>query len=203
MERRKIFFVGVVTCALAGTSQAGLVATPDPGGYTTYQSMLGTDEITAGTQWSFDEPEGIAFTSSRRAPITYSAFLPEKPLAAGGGADDWRVGVTAIEMTGIVLPASYSEFLLDVMVDGVSVGVLSVPASGTLEHTAFIDIGAQLGTVDVALSWLNPGDPFSLGRPVLGIGVVQFSASEVPTPGTLVLGSLGFIALARRTRAAC
>jgi len=202
VEQKLFLTVAAVTCALAGTSQAGLISTPDPGGFTTFESMLGTEESSASPRWSFDEIEGIAFTTSRLAPITYSTNLPEKPPAAGGGPDDWRVGVTAIDVSGTVVPATYTDFLLDVVVNNVSIGILAIPASDTVEQTAFIDIGAQLGDVDVVFMWLNPGDPFGLNRPELGIGVVQFSASTVPTPGTLVLGSIGIFALSRRRRAA-
>jgi len=185
---------------VASSADASLFASPDPGGYITNQSYLGTEETAFGLGWAFDGGQSIAQTSSRQSTITYSSSLPEKPLSAGGGPDLWRVGVTAIEMSGTILPASYPNFLLDVFVNGDSIGMLSIPASGTAEQTAFIDIGEQVGATDVAFRWLNPGVVDSFNNVVLGIGVVQFAASEVPTPGTLCLTGIGLFAATTRRR---
>lgn len=195
--------VACVSCACAaGFANAGFSADADPGGFETIETMLGTDWTSALSYgaWSFDGGEGVASTEQRPAGITYTQTLPDKPASIGGGADTWRLGVTAKEMSGLELPETYTDFRFGVLVDGASVGELLVPVSSIEEQTAFIDIGVLSGEVDVQLRWLNPGTRFFENRPELGIGVIQFAASEIPTPGGVALAGLAGLAAVRRRR---
>ncbi len=202
--RKPVRFACAVACAsFASSVSAGFVATSDPGGFTTVQSKLGTEYsgLAGFGAWSFDVREGVAIAHSATASfIDFASVLPEKSASLGGGADTWRLGVTAMEMSGLELPETYTEFRIAVILDGVSAGVLSIPVSSTAEQTAFIDLGTLVGDVDVRLRWLNPGTRFFDNQPLLGIGVVQFAASEIPTPGASPLAGLGMPALTRRGR---
>jgi hypothetical protein len=190
-------------CACAtGIANAGFSADADPGGFETIKTKLGTDWSVASsfTAWSFDPGAGVAVASGELSSITYRESLPDKPLSMGGGADAWRLGVTAREMSGLELPGTYTDFRLGVFIDGVSVGELAVPVSSVEEQTAFIDIGVVSGEVELRLRWLNPGTRFFQNRPELGIGVIQFAASEIPSPGGAALAGLSVIAATGRRR---
>ena len=204
--RKPVRFACAVACALFASSvSAGFVASPDPGGFTTVRSMLGTERVGVSGlgAWSFDVTEGVAIANGAPASfIDFASVLPEKSASLGGGADIWRLGVTAMEMSGLELPETYTEFRLAVILDGAQAGVLSIPVSSASEQTAFFDLGTLSGDVDVRLRWLNPGTRFFDNQPLLGIGVVQFAASEIPTPGASLLAGLGLLALTRRGRAA-
>lgn len=197
--------VACVSCACAaGMANAGFSADADPGGFETIRTKLGTEWSVASsfTAWSFDPGAGIAVASGQLSSITYTETLPDKPASMGGGADAWRLGVTSKEMSGLELPETYTDFRFDVLVDGDSVGELAVPVSSSEEQTSFIEIGVLSGAVDVKLRWLNPGNRFFENRPELGIGVIQFAASEIPAPGVATLAGLAGIASLGRRRGA-
>ena len=193
----------VVCACVVSVSQGAFSTEPDPMGFSTVRTMLGTEWSLASssTHWSFDPVDDVAIASSPGAFITYTETLPEKPDAIGGGPDEWRLGVTTMEMSGLELPETYTDFRFNVVVDGAPMGVLSVPVSSETPQTAFIDIGELSGETDVRLRWLNPGNRFSENRPEMGLGVLQFAASTIPTPGTVGLALVGLSVMSRRRRA--
>jgi len=187
--------------ALAAAEAASAGPTPDPGGYSTVQTMPGVEGLSDRPGAWRNDPLGSAvkFTSFANEPITFNTAV----AGPWGDESDWRIGITAREFSRAILPASYTNFRLGVELNGRDLGELLIPASDTEDHTVFFDAGELPAETSLKLRWLNKPSPgFGASNHAIGISAVQFAVAAVPSPGAAGLAMLGLATCAIRRRRA-
>jgi len=155
---------------------AGTEATPS--NTSKWFAIDGTNAV--GTKWS---GQGITFDTS------------------GLAEDNYMIGVTARNFGPLGLASNYSNFKVDVTVNGSTLASNAlIVASDTVWNTVWIDAGMLSGDVSVTLNWRN--DSYNAGNydANIAFGGVQFARSAVPTPGTMALSMVAGAAILRRRR---
>jgi len=182
-----------LAAAWLNPARAGIVISSEPGGLATLASQPGSAGLPANpAKWFSVEGGDSLYTCWSGNQIAYSAELPESE-------EEYRMGVTARNIHG-PLAASYSSFKVSVLVNGVSTGMLSIPASDSQWNTAWMDLGRRAGPTRVVFTWTNDSYQRGVYDANFNIGAVQFAGRAVPTPGTGSLAALAFVVFAARAR---
>lgn len=207
MPNRKNTFYGLGIAAIsiaAGSAHAALVKpVTDPGaGYSVIAGLPGVDGVAKNNNKWFDHAEvGARSTNWSNQQITYTFDLADTPA-------DLRLGVTAINWTDLVIPPNFSEFRVDVSVNGSFKNTLAVAASDTDWATSWLDIGQQSGETNITLNWRNDSYKKGVHDANIAIGSVMLaapalspaSAPAIPTPGPVALGGIALVVSGFRTR---
>ncbi len=189
--------------ASAGAAEAALVKpVTDPGvGFSVIAALPGVEGVAKNDKRWFDHDNGARSTNWANERITFTFDLADT-------LSDYRLGVTAINLTDLVIPPNFKEFRVDVIVNGSLTNTLAVPASDTNWSTSWLDLGAQSGETNITLNWRN--DSYKKGSydANIAIGSVALAAPSVaptaaaviPTPGPVALGGIALAVTGFRTR---
>ncbi len=189
--------------AAAGAAQAGLVKpATDPGaGYSVIAALPGVAGVAKNEKRWLDHDTGARSTNWANEQITFKFDLADTPA-------DYRLGVTAINWTNLVLPENYKEFRVDVVINGSKFDTLAISASDTDWSTSWLDLGTRSGETNIMLNWRNDSYKKGVYDANIAIGSVALAApaaaptaaSVIPTPGPVALGGIALAVTGFRAR---
>ncbi|MBK9121153.1 MAG: PEP-CTERM sorting domain-containing protein [Phycisphaerales bacterium] len=195
MRLKVLGYTCVIGLAATGVAAAGVVTTPDPGGYTTHSLISGSAGTPAASNRWFLVYDSAAYaTNWANENIHYALDIPD----LGAGAD-WRLGLTARNHSPLGLPSNYSEFKVEVRANNVFMGTVAIPAFDEQWATSWLNLGSVSGPVNLQLRWKN--DSYKAGHydANVAFGALQLATNAVvPEPTSLALATLGLVLLRRR-----
>lgn len=189
--------------ASAGAAQAALVKpVTNPGaGYSVIAALPGVEGVAKNDKKWFDHDNGARSTNWSNERITFTFDLADTP-------SDYRLGVTAINSTDLIIPPNFKEFRVDVIVNGSLIDTLDITASDTDWSTSWLDLGARSGETSITLNWRNDSYKkgsydanIAIGSVALAApGVAPIASAVIPTPGPVALGGIALAVTGFRTR---
>lgn len=153
-----------------------VVFQPHPFGWSTAHQQYGVEGIPRESwRWRATDDDVSVYCPWSNKPIDF-----EQDLGPDAGA--WSMALTVKNFSGDGLPSWYSEFKVDVYVNGVKQRV-NIPASDTEWHTVWFDIGEQSDEVDIQIRWKNDAWRRNTYDANIQIGGIQFAQDPTPPTG--------------------
>jgi len=195
MKTRTTLSVAVTAFALTSAAASAAIefgAAPD--GFGVVATVTGTQATPRNASRWFEVADAEAVrTNWANEAITFST--------SGLLADSYMLGITAKNDGGPGLPSNYSNFQVDVRVNGELIANrANILASDTEWNTLWIALGDFSGDAEVELVWKNDSYRPGVYDANIAFAGVQFAAANVPAPGAAAVALLAGVAAVRRRR---
>ena len=152
-----------------------VVFQPHPFGWSTAHQQYGVDGVPRDPyRWRTTDDDVSVYSPWSNKPIDFEQDL-------GPDAAPWSMALTVKNFDDDGLPSWYTNFQVDVYINGVKQRV-NLPASDTEWHTVWFDIGEQSGELDIELRWRN--DAYRKGQYDANIQIGGLQFAQDPTPPT-------------------